>query len=89
MFPNFCAGVYIVEWDDHNVTTIGDITDNHGNLLNYQEFRQKYHGLIRTNFLIYQGICSSIRRHFPREAIDGQGEENNSRELEQIEQRRE
>ena len=69
--------IYIVEWDDHNVTTIGDITDNHGNLLNYQDFRQKYHGLIRTNFLIYQGICSSIRRHFPREAINGQGGENN------------
>ena len=69
--------VFIAEWDEQNVTNIGDITDIHGNLLSYQDFREKYQGLARTNFLLYQGICTSIRKNYPREIINRQEDDNN------------
>ncbi len=48
--------IFIREWYNKGIETIGDIMDDHGNLLTQETFQDKY-GII-TNFITYLRITT-------------------------------
>jgi len=58
---------------ENGITLIRQLTANHGRFFNYEEFRHKYPG-VRTNFLMYEGVISSIKTYLHKTGLECKGE---------------
>lgn len=55
--------VYVKEWVDQNIVKISQLMNEHGQFLSYCDFKRKFPTILRTNFLLYEGIVSALRRY--------------------------
>ena len=54
--------VHLKEWIDKGIIKIGQLVDDSGNFMSFENFQQKFPG-VNTNFLVYIGIIEAIKRY--------------------------
>ena len=60
--------VFYRRWYSKNIYFIKDLLDEHGHLLTYEQFQEKYN--VQTNFLEFTGIKTAIVNYLRRSQID-------------------
>ena len=55
--------VYVQEWCDAGIFSIRQLVNANRDFLTYDEFILKYPNILRTNFLMYNGILNSIKQY--------------------------
>ena len=60
--------IFVKEWCDAGIFWIRQLLNDTGSFMNYDEFRQRYPTIVRTNFLMYEGIITAIKEY--RRTID-------------------
>ena len=65
--------VHVQEWMDKGVITIEDVTDQNGEFLSFESFKEIHHD-IATNFLVYSGIINAVKAY--QKAVNIESEEN-------------
>jgi len=60
--------IFVKEWCDNDILWIRQLVNDNGNFMCFEEFRMRYPHILRTNFLMYEGIINAIKRY--REKYD-------------------
>lgn len=55
--------IFVKQWVDANIYQIKDLMNNDLKFCTYEEFKQKYPAITRTNFLMYEGIIQTLKRY--------------------------
>ena len=55
--------VFVKEWVDADIVKIGQLMDCKGQFLSFVEFKRKFPTVVRTNFLMYEGIIRALKRY--------------------------
>jgi hypothetical protein len=55
--------VFVKEWYDAGILYVRQLLKDNGTFMNFNDFRTKYPAILRTNFLMFEGIMTSIKRY--------------------------
>ena len=55
------SSVFYKNWYEGGIIHVNDLLDEHGNLFTFQKFKDQFN--IKTNFLEYEGLISTIRKY--------------------------
>jgi hypothetical protein len=62
--------VFVKEWMDAGIIYIIHLINDNGTLMSFQDFQARYPNIMRTNFLMYEGIITAIRAYQHKLLID-------------------
>ena len=54
------SSIYYKDWAKHGIWTVNDLTDNHGNIMSFQDFQLTYN--FRPMFLQFYGIAHAVKK---------------------------
>lgn len=77
--------VFYQIWYEEGIKAVGDIMNNDGSIMTYEQFQVKYPNL-RSNYLVYYGIKTAIPAHWKQKLLVQRGQiaENRKNVVEQL-----